>query len=81
MQLEITIKSSFCQTERKYFSCFEILHFDECKGLFRKIPINIGYNNAIPKNSVFKRKGTYMINFSHPIYSALRNAFGCKNTL
>ena len=64
------------QTEGKYFCCFEILHSDECKGLFSKIPANIACNDAIPGNSVVKRKATYMVNFSHPIYSASRNAYG-----
>ena len=64
------------QTEGKYFSCFEIVHFDKCKGLFSKIPANIACNNEIPNNLVVKRKPTYMINFSCPIYSALRNACG-----
>ena len=64
------------QTEGKYLSCFEILHSDECKGLFSKITANIAYNNAIPDNLVVKRKATYMINFSYPVYSALKNAYG-----
>ena len=37
---------------------------------------NIAYNNAIPENLVVKKKATYMINFSHPIHSALRNEYG-----
>ena len=44
--------------------------------IFSKIPANIADNDAIPENLVVKRKATYMINFSHPIYSALRNAYG-----
>ena len=64
------------QTEGQYFFCFEILHSDKHKGLFSKISANIAYSSAIPENSVVKRKATYMINFSHPIDSALRNAYG-----
>ena len=64
------------QTDGKYFSCFEFLHSDECKGLFSKMPANIAYNDVIPENLVVMKKATYMINFSHPIYSALKNAYG-----
>ena len=64
------------QTEGKYFSSFEILHSDECKELFSKIQANIASNNIILENLVVKRKATYMIYFSHLIYSALRNTYG-----
>ena len=42
--------------------------------LFSKMPANIAYNDVIPENLVVMKKATYMINFSHPIYSALKNA-------
>ena len=51
------------QTEGKYYSCFEILHSNECKGLFSKILANFADNNAIPENLVFQRKAASMINF------------------
>ena len=62
------------QTEGKYFSFFEILHSYECR-LFSKILAKIAYNDAIPENLVVKRKASHIINFSHPIYFALRNAY------
>ena len=46
------------------------------KDFFSKILANIAYNDAIAENSIVKRKATYMINFSNPTYSALRNTYG-----
>ena len=74
-QLETTAKSSHCHKLKVNIFLPLKCYILTCKGFFSKIQANIAYNNAIPENLV-KRKATYMINFSHPIFSNLRNAYG-----
>ena len=62
------------QIKGKCKMCFNVLHSKECKGLFNVVLGNTAHNENLPAGA--RKKMGYQINFSHPIYSALRNAYG-----
>ena len=62
------------QIKGKYKMHFDVSHSDECKGLFSVVHGNIAHNDNLPAGAR-KRMGC-QVDFSHPIYSSLRNAYG-----
>ena len=62
------------ENKGKYKTCFDILHSNECKGLFSVIHGNIAHNDNLFAGA--RKKRGYEVNVSHPIYSALRNTYG-----
>ena len=60
------------EIKRKYTTCFDVLHSNECKGLFSVVRGNIAHNDNLPAGA--RQKMGYRVNFSYPIYSSPRNA-------